>query len=75
MTVTMYQPLPNNQIPPFQCAVNQQMILSQQKISILLCPYMQFVSLLSTLQALHEHACLFYEKCNADRAGKIVIIL
>ena len=32
----------------------------------------------STLQALHEHACLlglFYEKCNADRVGKIVIIL
>ena len=32
----------------------------------------------STLQALHEHAFLlglFYEKCNADRVGKIVIIL
>ena len=29
----------------------------------------------STLQALHEHACLFYKKCNADRVGKIVIIL
>ena len=25
----------------------------------------------STLQALHEHACLFYEKCNVDRVGKI----
>ena len=29
----------------------------------------------SASQALHEHACLFYEKCNADRVGKIVIIL
>ena len=29
----------------------------------------------STLQVLHDHACLFYEKCNADRVGKIVIIL
>ena len=29
----------------------------------------------STLQALHEHACLFSEKCNADRVDKIVIIL
>ena len=26
----------------------------------------------STLQALHEHACLFYEKCNEDRVGKNV---
>ena len=25
----------------------------------------------STLQALHEHACLFYEKCNVDRVDKI----
>ena len=24
-----------------------------------------------TLQALHEHACLFYEKCNVDREGKM----
>ena len=23
------------------------------------------------LQALHEHACLFYEKCNVDRVGKM----
>ena len=29
----------------------------------------------SALQALHEHACLCYEKRNADRVGKIVIIL
>ena len=29
----------------------------------------------SALQALHEHAYLFYENCNADRVGKIVIIL
>ena len=29
----------------------------------------------STLQALHEHACLFYEKCNVDRVGKKVIQL
>ena len=41
--------------------------------------YMQFVSLSSnhalkdssTLQALHEHACLFYEKCNVDRVCKM----
>ena len=26
----------------------------------------------STLQALHEHACLFYEKCNVDRVGKLL---
>ena len=28
----------------------------------------------STLQALHEHACLFliYEKCNVDRVGKML---
>ena len=32
---------------------------------------MQFVSLSSTLLALHEHACLFYEKCNVDRVGKM----
>ena len=25
----------------------------------------------STLQALHEHACLFYERCNLDRVGKM----
>ena len=25
----------------------------------------------STLQALHEHACLFYEKCNVDSVGKM----
>ena len=25
----------------------------------------------STLQALHEHACLFYEKCNVDRVDKM----
>ena len=25
----------------------------------------------STLQSLHEHACLFYEKCNVDRVGKM----
>ena len=25
----------------------------------------------STLQALHEHACLVYEKCNVDRVGKM----
>ena len=40
---------------------------------------MQFVSVIksctywdsSTLQALHEHACLSHEKCNVDRVGKI----
>ena len=55
------------------------MILSHQEISILLCPYKQFVSLIksctyldsSTLQALHEHACLFYERCNVDRVDKM----
>ena len=64
------------------------MILSHLEISILLCPYMQFVSLSSNhaltylssnhalqimylLQALHEHACLFYEKCNVDRVDKM----
>ena len=26
----------------------------------------------STLQALHEHACLFYEKCNVDRVDKML---
>ena len=25
----------------------------------------------STQQALHEHACLFYEKCNVDRVDKM----
>ena len=25
----------------------------------------------STLQALHEHACLFYEKCNVHRVDKM----
>ena len=25
----------------------------------------------STLQALHEHACLFYEKCYVDSVGKM----
>ena len=40
---------------------------------------MQFVSLIksctyldsSTLQALHEHACLLYEKCNVGRVDKM----
>ena len=26
----------------------------------------------SKLQAIHEHACLFYEKCNVDRVGKML---
>ena len=26
----------------------------------------------STLQALHDHACLFYEKSNVDRVGKML---
>ena len=25
----------------------------------------------STLQALHEHACLLYDKCNVDHVGKL----
>ena len=25
----------------------------------------------STLQALHEHACMFYEKCNVESVGKM----
>ena len=45
------------------------------KISILLCPYAVSCTYWdsSTLQALHEHACLFliYEKCNVDRVGKM----
>ena len=58
------------------------MILGHQEISILLCPYAVCFSLIksctywdsSTLQALHEHACLFliYEKCNVDRVGKML---
>ena len=55
------------------------MILSHQDISILLCPYAVCFSVIksctywdsSTLQALHEHACLSHEKCNVDRVGKI----
>ena len=55
------------------------MTLSHQEISILLCPYAVCFSVIksctywdsSTLQALHEHACLFYEKCNVDRVGKM----
>ena len=47
MNATMYQPLPYNQMPPFLCAMNLQMLLSHQEISILLYPYMQFVSLSS----------------------------
>ena len=57
------------------------MILGQQEISILLWPYAVCFSVIksctywdsSTLQALHEHACLFliYEKCNVDRVGKM----
>ena len=57
------------------------MILGHQEISILLCPYAVCFSLIksctywdsSTLQALHEHACLFliYENCNVDRVGKM----
>ena len=77
MNATMYQPLHFNQMPPFPCA----MILGDQEISILLCPYAVCLSIIksctywdsSTLQALHEHACLFliYEKCNVDRVGKM----
>ena len=55
------------------------MLLSQQEISILLRPYAVCFSVIksctywdsSTLQALHEHACLLYEKCNVDRVGKL----
>ena len=59
------------------------MILGHQEISILLCPYAVCFSVIksctywdsSTLQALHEHACLFliYEKCHVyvDRVGKM----
>ena len=57
------------------------MLLSHQEISILLCPYAVCFSVIksctywdsSSLQALHEHACLFliYEKCNVDRVGKM----
>ena len=32
------------------------------------CTHLDF----STLQALHEHACLFYEKCNVDRVDKML---
>ena len=52
-----------------------------QEISILLCPYAVCFSVIksctywdsSTLQAFHEHACLFLicEKCNVDRVGKM----
>ena len=56
------------------------MILGHQEISILLCPYAVCFSVIksctywdsSTLQALHEHACLFLiYKCNVDRVGKM----
>ena len=65
------------------CAMNKRMILGHQEISILLCPYADAVCFSviksctywdsSTLQALHEHACLFlvYEKCNVDHVGKM----
>ena len=82
MNATMYEPLPFNQMPPFLCAMNLRMILSHQEISTLLCPYAVCFSVIksctywdsSTLQALHEHACLFliYEKCNVDRVGKML---
>ena len=80
MNATMYQPLSCNQMPPFQCAMNERMILSHQEKSILLCPYAVCFSVIksctywdsSTLQALHEHACLVYEKCNVDRVGKML---
>ena len=56
------------------------MILGHQEISILFCPYMQCFSIIkscthldsSTLQALHEHVCLFYEKCNVDHVDKML---
>ena len=61
--------------------MNSRMILGHQEISILLCPYAVRFSAIksctywdsSTLQALHEHACLFliYEKCNVDGVGKM----
>ena len=58
------------------------MILSHQEINILLCPYMQFVSLLSNhaltgiLQhyrlSMKMHVCSdLYEKCNVDHEGKM----
>ena len=82
MNATMYQPLPYNQIPPFQCneltndtqsSINKHFIMSIYPVCfsvIKSCTYWDS----STLQALHEHACLFYV-CNADRVVKIVIIL
>ena len=57
------------------------MLLSHQEISILLCPYMEFVSLSSTHAltgirqhyrlSMNMHACLLYEKCNVDLVGKL----
>ena len=72
MNATMYQPLPYNQMLPFQCAMNQRMILSHQEISILLY-YVHTCSLFLCYQIMHilHHACLVYEKCNVDRVGKM----
>ena len=32
---------------------------------------MHLLGFFNTTQALHEHACLFYEKCNVDRVDKM----
>ena len=73
MNAAMYQPLPYNQMPPLcneltndtQSSINKHFITSINAVCfsvIKSCAYWDS----STLQALHEHACLFYEKCNVD---------
>ena len=69
-SISMFSELTNDT----QSSINKHFIMSIYAVCfsvIKSCTYWDS----STLQALHEHACLFCEKCNADRVGKIVIIL
>ena len=69
MNATMYQPLPYKQMPPFQCAMNlMNGAQSSRNKNFIMSIYAVCFSVIksctywdsSTLQALHEHACLFY---------------
>ena len=50
-----------------QSSINKHFILSIYAVCFSVSTYWDS----STLHALHEHACLFYEKCNVDRVGKM----
>ena len=72
-SISMYNELPNDT----QSSRNKHFIMSIYAVCfsvIKSCTYWDSICTYwdsSTLQALYEHACLFYEKCNVDRVDKM----